>query len=105
RTISPISLLLISGSSELLISFSTSKANCSIVLIVTGRFSQALNKRLINLSRSNSWLVPSFLTIIRGISSLRSNVVNLKQHCSHSLLLLIASPCSIVLESHTHDFL
>src|SRR5699024_1474848 len=87
----PISLLLISGSSALLIFISTFRANCSIVLIVTCRFLQALNEPLISLSRSISCLVPSFLTIIRCISSLRSYVVDLKTHYSHNFIILTYS--------------
>src|SRR5690606_15099095 len=77
----------------------------SISSIVTGLFSQARINPLINLSRLNSCLVPSFFTIINGVSSFRSKVRKRNPHRSHSLRLLIASPSSKGLESRTRECL
>src|SRR5699024_11796863 len=45
-----------------------------------------------------------FFTIMRGVSSLRSNVLKRKPQRSHSLRLRIASPSSKGRESSTREF-
>src|SRR5699024_7215827 len=62
---------------------------------------QALINPLMSFSRLYSCRVPSFLTIISGTSSIRSNVVNRKPHRSHSLRLRMDWPSSIGRESNT----
>ena len=64
-------------------------------------FLNAVNIELANLSLLNTALLPSFFITVKSLNCTLSKEVNLDPHAGQSLLLLIAEPSSVGLESFT----